>query len=113
MALRAVPAHCPEWCLVDVFDNQGKFAAQSVIAGRNNYSHTVLLIMVTRGRYGAGIVLHYTGAIAKNNIMARNNGGQDFGGSGIWIYSNGPAAKLVENNTIAVNSSSLDGGQAA
>jgi hypothetical protein len=68
------------------------------------------IIMDNRGRYGAGIVLNYTGAIVKNNIIARNNGGQDFGGSGIWIYANGPAAKLVENNTIVGNSSSLDGG---
>jgi len=63
-----------------------------------------------RGRYGAGIVLNYTGAAILNNIIAHNTGGEDYGGSGIWINRPGPFPKLIENNTIADNASVLDGG---
>jgi hypothetical protein len=62
------------------------------------------------GRYGGGIVLNFSGAVIKNNVIAHNTGGQDFGGSGIWILSNGPAPRIIENNTIVENSSSLYGG---
>ena len=62
------------------------------------------------GRYGAGIVLNFTGAVIRNNVIASNSGGQDFGGSGIWANENGPTPKIVENNTIVDNVSSLDGG---
>ena len=68
------------------------------------------VIMQNDGRYGGGIVLNYTGAIIKNNIIYKNSGGQDYGGSGVWAYANGPASKLLENNTIVENSSALDGG---
>jgi hypothetical protein len=68
------------------------------------------LIAWNRGRYGAGVVLNFTGAIIKNNIIASNAGGEDFGGSGIWAYSNGPSSKTVENNTIVNNESAADGG---
>ncbi|MFI5251497.1 MAG: hypothetical protein ACHQQQ_03600 [Bacteroidota bacterium] len=68
------------------------------------------IIMQNDGRYGGGVVLNYTGAIIKNNVIVKNTGGQDYGGSGVWSYANGPAPKIVENNTIAENSSALDGG---
>jgi hypothetical protein len=68
------------------------------------------IIMLNNGRYGAGIVLNYCGAVIRNNIIFRNTGGQEYGGSGIWIYSGGPSPKLIENNTITQNSSALDGG---
>ena len=68
------------------------------------------VIMNNTGRYGAGIVLNYTGAIIRNNVIAKNSGGQDFGGSGIWANQNGATPKIVENNTIVDNASSLDGG---
>jgi hypothetical protein len=68
------------------------------------------LIAWNTGRYGGGIVLNFTGAIIKNNVIAWNTGGEDYGGSGIWAYSNGAYAKTIENNTIAYNASALDGG---
>ncbi len=68
------------------------------------------IIMYNKGRYGAGIVLNYTGAIIKNNVIYRNSGGEDYAGSGIWANSNGLASKLCENNTVVENSSVLDGG---
>jgi len=63
-----------------------------------------------RGLYGAGIVLNYSGGIIKNNLIYQNTGGEDFSGSGIWCYNNGPAPKIYENNTIVENHSS-GGGQ--
>ncbi len=56
------------------------------------------------GRYGAGIVLNYTGAIVRNTIITRNSGGQDFGGGALWMNHDGQAGKLIENTTIAGNS---------
>ncbi len=67
------------------------------------------LIMGNRGLYGAGIVLNFSGGIIKNNIIAQNSGGEDFGGSGIWCYSSAPDAKIIENNTIVQNSATGSG----
>jgi hypothetical protein len=68
------------------------------------------VIAYNRGRYGGGIVLNYTAATIKNNIIYRNTGGEDFGGAGIWATNNGSGPKIIENNTIVENSSVLDGG---
>ena len=57
-----------------------------------------------------GIVLNFSAAIIRNNIIAGNFGGQDFGGSGIWAYGNGPDRKIIENNTIINNYSASSGG---
>jgi hypothetical protein len=67
------------------------------------------VIMSNRGLYGAGIVLNFTGAIIKNNLIYANTGGQDYGGSGIWAYSNGSSSKIIENNTIVDNISTGSG----
>lgn len=61
------------------------------------------VIVRNRGPYGAGIVLNYTGAIVRNNILCQNTGGEDYGGGGIWINGTGPYPKLIENNTIVGN----------
>lgn len=70
------------------------------------------VISYNQGRYGAGIVLNYTGCTIRNNLIMNNSGGQEFyGGSGIWIYNNLPAkSKTIENNTIAHNSALVSGG---
>ncbi len=68
------------------------------------------VIAYNTGRYGGGIVLNYTGAKILNNVIYRNSGGADFGGSGVWIYANGANPKVIENNTIMENSSSTYGG---
>jgi hypothetical protein len=68
------------------------------------------LIMNNKGLYGGGIVLNYSGAVIRNNIIAKNSGGQDFGGGGIWMYGNGANPKSIENNTITLNSSTTTGG---
>jgi hypothetical protein len=63
-------------------------------------------------RYGAGIVLNYTGAKVTNNVIVSNSGGQQFnGGSGIWaIEESSLAAVYIENNTIVNNSAPNSGG---
>lgn len=56
------------------------------------------------GRYGAGIVLNYTGGEYRNNIVYKNYGSLDYGaGSGLWINGSFSRPVLVENNTIAFN----------
>ncbi|MCC7303285.1 MAG: hypothetical protein IT233_11645 [Bacteroidia bacterium] len=69
-------------------------------------------IISNKARYGAGIVLNYTGCRLTNNIIASNTGGQDYyGGSGIWIYNNlSNTPKLIINNTITNNNSTLANG---
>ena len=61
------------------------------------------VIIANKGRYGAGIVLNYTGAIVKNNILTKNSGGQDYGGGALWMNQDGSNSKIIENNTIVKN----------
>ncbi|MFH0762240.1 MAG: T9SS type A sorting domain-containing protein [Bacteroidota bacterium] len=68
------------------------------------------MIISNKGLYGGGIVLNYSGAVIRNNIIAKNSGGQDFGGGGIWFNGNGTKPKYIENNTIIQNSSTSTGG---
>ncbi len=70
------------------------------------------IISYNQGRYGAGIVLNYTGCRIKNNVIFSNTGGQQYyGGSGIWITNNHTGtAKIIENNTIVGNYSLAAGG---
>lgn len=69
------------------------------------------VIMSNRGLYGPGIVLNYTGAIIRNNLICANTGGREYGGSGIWVYNYGSAPKIIENNTIVANRSLGPGGR--
>ena len=70
------------------------------------------IIKSNQGKYGPGIVLNYTGAIVKNNVIAFNFGATSFnGGAGLWILSNlGTTPKIIENNTIIYNSSAAGTG---
>jgi len=78
------------------------------------------VIVGNSGMYGGGIVLNYTGAIIRNNIISHNSvfpavtGAPTFGGGGLWISGNfGTAPKIIENNTIVRNSVSGSGGSYA
>jgi hypothetical protein len=66
------------------------------------------LIAANQGRYGAGIVVNYAHAIIKNNIICMNSGGQDYAGSGVWLYGS-TVATVIENNAIVGNTSTLGG----
>ena len=73
-------------------------------SGDGNPSIINNVITENIGRYGAGMVLNYTGATLRNNLLYGNSGGQDYGGGALWINQNGAAPKLIENTTIAGNS---------
>ncbi|HMR40187.1 MAG TPA: T9SS type A sorting domain-containing protein [Ignavibacteria bacterium] len=63
------------------------------------------VVMNNSARYGAGIVLNYTGGEYKNNLICKNFDSRDYGaGSGIWINGSFNRSILIENNTIASNS---------
>jgi sugar lactone lactonase YvrE len=62
------------------------------------------IIMQNKARYGAGIVIDYSGGVIKNNIIYKNSGGQDYGGGGFWSIGNGSSPIIVENNHIVENS---------
>ena len=65
-----------------------------------------------QGRYGAGIVFNFCGGVIRNNLIAHNTGGQDFGGSGIWIYGvNAQSSpRIITNNTVIYNYAGGPGG---
>ena len=78
---------------------------------RCGYSEPTITNNVIRGnhgRYGAGVVLFYSAGIVKNNLIVDNGGGEDFGGSGLWIVGglSHRLSTLVEHNTIVNNKSS-------
>jgi hypothetical protein len=70
------------------------------------------LILHNEAVYGPGIVLNYTAARIRNNIIASNYGGQNYyGGSGIWMVADyGTVPKIIENNTIINNSCAASNG---
>lgn len=72
-------------------------------AGDGNPRIANNVIVANKGRYGAGIVLNYAGAILTNNLITNNSGGQDYGGGALWINHDGAKSKTIENNTIADN----------
>jgi hypothetical protein len=72
-------------------------------AGDGNPQILNNVITTNNGRYGAGVVLNYTGATVKNNVITNNSGGQDYGGGALWMNANGSTAKTIENNTITGN----------
>ncbi len=60
--------------------------------------------------YGAGIVIDYSGARVRNNLVCHNTGGTVYGGGGFWILGNGDAPILIENNTVVGNAVDMRGG---
>jgi hypothetical protein len=74
-----------------------------------------LIVGNTSGVYGGGIVLNYTGAIIRNNVIAYDTTGTGYGGGGgIWSYSNDGSGRprIIENNAIFGNSTGTGSGLA-
>jgi len=65
-----------------------------------------------QGRYGAGIVFNFCGGVIRNNLIVHNTGGQNYGGSGIWMYEVNAqgSPRTIINNTIIYNYSVGPGG---
>ena len=63
------------------------------------------IIRNNKGRYGGGIVLFHSAATVRDNVITGNEGGEDFGGAGIWVvgYYSQKLTNLIEHNTIAAN----------
>ncbi len=63
------------------------------------------VIRGNRGRYGGGIVLFHSAGIVRNNLIADNSGGEDFGGGGLWLVGSLSyrLGTIVEHNTIVNN----------
>jgi len=81
---------------------------------RAGYAEPVLrnnVVRRNRGRYGAGVVLFLCAATVHNNLIAGNVGGEDFGGSGLWVVA--PLSRRlgnrVEYNTIVNNVATREG----
>ena len=55
-----------------------------------------------RGLYGAGITINYAHATFRNNLVINNEGGQEYGGAGVWITGPGYHS-IIANNTIVGN----------
>jgi hypothetical protein len=64
------------------------------------------IIMNNRGKYGAGMVMNFTGATIKNNLICYNSQSSTYqSGSGIWVDGYIPGiSNVIENNTIIHNS---------
>ncbi|MBN3035119.1 MAG: hypothetical protein JW861_06000 [Bacteroidales bacterium] len=82
----------------------------AIRAGDSNPLIMNNVIMNNKARYGAGIVLNYSGAVIRNNLIAYNHGGEDYGGGGIWSLGNGEKPVIIVNNHIVYNHSELGGG---
>ncbi|HEX6047985.1 MAG TPA: right-handed parallel beta-helix repeat-containing protein, partial [Gemmatimonadaceae bacterium] len=63
------------------------------------------VIRGNRGRYGGGIVLFHSAGFVRNNLIADNSGGEDFGGGGLWLVGSLSyrLGTIVEHNTIVNN----------
>ena len=80
------------------------------IRSGDGYPRILNNVMVhNKGRYGGAIVLNYTNAIVRNNIIYQNSGGEDYGGGAIWVNRNLSIPKIIENNTIVGNTTATTG----
>ena len=68
------------------------------------------IIRNNTGRYGGGIVLFHSAAKVRDNVITGNEGGEDFGGAGIWVvgYFSQHLTNVIEYNTIAGNTGRAD-----
>lgn len=81
---------------------------------RCGYAEPMIVHNVIRGnggRYGAGVVLFHSAGTVRNNLVAENVGGEDFGGAGLWVVGSLSyrLETLVEQNTIVRNRSRIEG----
>ncbi len=95
-----------------VDDNTGVSGASGggILTYGGNPVVTNNIIKNNTALYGAGVVIDYSGCAFKNNIVAQNSGGQNYGGGGFWTIGNGSQPAIIENNTIIDNVSESAGG---
>ena len=96
-------------------DNEAVAAGPGVVSAggggiRCGYAEPTItnnVIRRNRGRYGAGVVIFHSAAVIRNNLIAGNVGGEDYGGAGLWVVFalSRRLATVVEHNTIVANRS--------
>lgn len=59
------------------------------------------IVQNNRGRFGGGLAINYSSGTVNNNLIVHNDGGEDFGGGGLWLYRSSDV--IIENNTICFN----------
>ncbi|MBI5215272.1 MAG: T9SS type A sorting domain-containing protein [Ignavibacteriae bacterium] len=100
---------------IRMFPNSRSAGGGAIRSGDSNPHILNNYIGSNKGMYGGGIVLNYSGAIIKNNVLENNSvfqavaGAPTFGGGGIWTVGASSTPKIFENNTIVGNSSSGTG----
>ncbi|MBI3189545.1 MAG: hypothetical protein HYZ33_02740, partial [Ignavibacteriales bacterium] len=100
---------------IRMFPNSRSAGGGAIRSGDSNPNILNNYISSNKGMYGGGIVLNYSGAIIKNNVIENNSVYQavasapTFGGGGIWSVGASTNPKVFENNTIVGNSSSGTG----
>ena len=97
----------------NIVENDGSFDGASgggLLSFRGNPLITNNSISLNQAEYGAGIVVDYSGAIIKNNLIINNSGGSLYGGGGLYFIGNDTNPVIVENNTLFANHSNTTGG---
>ncbi|MCD4819670.1 MAG: hypothetical protein K8S23_13360 [Candidatus Cloacimonetes bacterium] len=97
----------------NIVENDGSYDGASgggLLCFRGNPTITNNIFSLNQADYGAGIVVDYSGAIIKNNLVIENSGGQLYGGGGFYFIGNDVEPIIVENNTIFGNHSETNGG---
>jgi len=98
---------------MNIVTNDGSYNGASgggFLCFRGNPIITNNIISQNQADYGAGLVVDYSGAIIKNNLIINNFGGQQYGGGGIYTIGNDSEPFLLVNNTIYGNHSETNGG---
>lgn len=90
--------------------NYDGLSGGGLLCFRGNPKISNNIITLNQSGYGAGIVVDYSGAIIKNNIVAENTAGISYGGGGFYTIGNDTEPIIIENNTIVGNHSGTTGG---
>jgi len=90
--------------------NYDGISGGGLLCFRGNPKISNNIITLNHAGYGAGIVVDYSGAIIKNNIVAENTAGTSYGGGGFYTIGNDTEPIIIENNTIVGNHSGTTGG---
>jgi hypothetical protein len=81
----------------------------ALFKSHNPYLINNVITFNTGNHYAPGVSVDKSGAIVRNNIIARNSGANTYGGGGIWVLEEGSYPVFIENNTVVWNESEQKG----